>query len=258
MRLFNINAGLLLAQLSTLKARAASAIPFAPTDPVIPLEDGSGPNGIYTVMEKWCDHLSWNASDTEMYGTIENWDTTLVTDMRSLVYFHCPGHAFEFNDDISRWNTGAVTNMEGMFQDSNSFNVDISNWDVSRVTSMARMFANANNYDPHNDCEFNQDISRWDVSKVEAMTGMFECPQGVAKFNQNISRWNVSRATDMTSMLQNTEGFGYKLCWNLGEQCATNALFYDSGGCIDPTCGNAPKDPELYCASEAREAIRPI
>jgi surface protein len=54
-----------------------------------------------------------------------------------------------FNNDISKWNTSKVKDMDEMFMASH-FNNDISNWDVSNVEYMCKMFANS---------VFNTDIS---------------------------------------------------------------------------------------------------
>jgi len=65
--------------------------------------------------------------------------------------------------DISQWDVSKVTDMWGLFEDSN-FNGDISHWDVSKVTDMGYMF---------HDSSFSGDLSRWDVSKVRHMERMF-------------------------------------------------------------------------------------
>jgi len=109
-------------------------------------------------------------------------NTCKITDM-SLLF--APEDLFggtsTFNQDISNWNVGAVTNMEGMFIRAILFNQDISNWDVSSVTNMLGMFVYA--------ASFNQDISSWDVSSVTDMNTMFGY---TASFNQDISSWDVS------------------------------------------------------------------
>ena len=42
----------------------------------------------------------------------------------------------KFNNNISKWDVGNVTNMHYMFAHS-VFNRNIDNWDVSNVTSMS-------------------------------------------------------------------------------------------------------------------------
>jgi len=41
--------------------------------------------------------------------------------------------ATAFNQNISSWNTGAVTDMEGMFRDAPAFNQNIGTWNVANV-----------------------------------------------------------------------------------------------------------------------------
>ena len=56
-----------------------------------------------------------------------------------------------------------------MFNMAWNFNNDISKWDVSNVTNMCMMFSWAD--------EFTYDLSKWNVSKVENHNDMFNgCP----------------------------------------------------------------------------------
>ena len=94
------------------------------------------------------------------YGTMPNWDTSLVTDMSAAFYGKST-----FNGDISNWDTSKVTDMYTMLYDAREFNQDISLWDTSLVQNMRYMFGEA--------WEFNQAIRSWDVSAVTDFYGMF-------------------------------------------------------------------------------------
>jgi len=137
----------------------------------------------------------WFANGNGEYGDITKWCTGAVTDM---------SEAFEgfntFNEDISGWNTSNVINMRGMFQGAYAFNQDIGGWDTSKVTDMDSMFQNADT--------FNQDIDGWDTSKVTDMEEMF---RDADAFNQDIGDWDTSKVTDMRRMFFNNTAFNQDL-----------------------------------------------
>lgn len=91
--------------------------------------------------------------------------------------------------NINEWDVSHVTNMRGMFRNTDIFDQDISEWDVSQVTDMSSMFQGASS--------FNQDIGKWDVSNVETMRSMF-CR--AVSFDQDLGLWNVCNVEDMNSM----------------------------------------------------------
>lgn len=114
--------------------------------------------------QKQKDHI------VEKYGTIEEWNTSAITDMSEL--FITDDEQFDFssfNYDIRGWDTSNVTNMEKMFFGATSFNIDISEWDTSKVTNMNRMFEDAKS--------FTKDISKWKVNNVIHHENVFTgCP----------------------------------------------------------------------------------
>jgi surface protein len=119
------------------------------------------------------DWISNQDEATAMYGDINSWDVSAVTNMNGMF-----AEATAFNQDISAWDVSSVTTMSHMFYFASTFNQNISAWNVSKVTNMYAMFAIAS--------AFNQNISAWDVSKVTSMTFMFY--QAVA-FNQTLCAW---------------------------------------------------------------------
>ena len=124
-------------------------------------------------------------------GDVTKVCTSKVTNMRELFFFS------DFNEDISSWDVGNVTNMSGMFGGDwwmvipNPFNQDISFWDVGNVTDMSGMFWLS---------EFNQPLQNWDVSNVKDMNKMFLR----SSFNQSIGNWNVSSVQDMSNMFNSS------------------------------------------------------
>ena len=60
------------------------------------------------------------------------------------MFYNSTGQTYNFNQDISSWDTSNVTNMTGMFLTRSGsihrFNQPLNNWDVSNVTNMDWMF----------------------------------------------------------------------------------------------------------------------
>ena len=101
------------------------------------------------------------------YGTMPNWDTSSVTDMRGWgTVAQGFGGKSTFNGDIGSWNTAQVTTMYAMFKPASVFNQDIGSWNTEKVIDMRWMFQYA--------YAFNHDISSWTGSAATtAQTGMF-------------------------------------------------------------------------------------
>lgn len=107
---------------------------------------------------------------------------------------------YNFNQDITGWDTSAITSMEGMFSGCTSFNQEIGNWDVSNVTNMNSMFKGC--------VIFNGDISSWETHALENMYAMFSDCEA---FNQNLNDWDVSNVTDMGMLFSNCRVFNQPL-----------------------------------------------
>ena len=131
---------------------------------------------------------------TEVYGPIEDWDVSRVTNMEQMFK-----SASWFNADLSKWDVSRVINMEQMFKGASWFNTDLSKWDVSRVTNMEQMFQNAS--------WFNADLSKWDVSRVTNMHLMFS---GARSFNHKLcsEAWvkSVSSVETRKTIFANSRG----------------------------------------------------
>ena len=91
---------------------------------------------------------------------------------------------------IEAWDVSTVTNMEGVFRNATGGQlIDFSHWNVSNVTNMKEMFC---------DCKIYIDgLSKWNVSKVTNMQGMFE--KCTTLFQQPLN-WDVSNVTNMDRM----------------------------------------------------------
>ena len=80
---------------------------------------------------------------TKLFGKIENWDVSNVTDMSSA--FNHKDCKY-FNHPLNNWNVSNVTNMKRMFRNASSFNQPLNNWNVSNVTDMYSMFGGATSF----------------------------------------------------------------------------------------------------------------
>ena len=89
---------------------------------------------------------SWASGND--YGTMPNWDVSLVTDMAQSFM-----DKSNFTGDITKWDTSQVTNMREIFRSASAFNQNIGNWNTAQVTDMGAMFYYAS--------AFNQNISSW-------------------------------------------------------------------------------------------------
>ena len=81
------------------------------------------------------------------------------------------------------WDVSLVTSMEDLFSDKYDFNQDISRWETSNVKSMRQMFSQAQSFTA-------SDLADWNVGKVKDMNGMF---QWVGKYLQQPGPVEVER-----------------------------------------------------------------
>ena len=139
------------------------------------------------------------------YGTMPNWDTSLVEDMRGYDGgFQGFGDKSTFNGDISKWNTEKVTDMHDMFQFASAFNQAIGSWNTAQVTDYAWNVCSAS--------AFNQAIGSWNTEKVTDMYSMFA---SASAFNQDIGSWNTAKVTDMNICFIHASAFNQDIgSWN--------------------------------------------
>eukprot|EP00212_Chloropicon_laureae_P009529 CAMPEP_0197492578 /NCGR_PEP_ID=MMETSP1311-20131121/11466_1 /TAXON_ID=464262 /ORGANISM="Genus nov. species nov., Strain RCC856" /LENGTH=171 /DNA_ID=CAMNT_0043037577 /DNA_START=42 /DNA_END=553 /DNA_ORIENTATION=+ len=96
------------------------------------------------------------------FGHISDWDVSRVTNMTELFrvkWVEDTGYLNEkdllFNEDLSKWDTGNVTDMQRMFDGASSFTSDLSKWQTGNVADMSVMFGGASS--------FTSDLSKWDT-----------------------------------------------------------------------------------------------
>ena len=181
-----------------------------------------------------------------IYGDINTWDVSQVTDMSELFM-----HSSDFNNNISNWDTSNVTNMESMFDNAHNFDQDISNWNTSNVNNMRNMFCEAYQFNNHNQPLITREVQRedgttytaWDVSNVTNMQTMFF---DASVFNQNIGNWDVSSVNNMESMFAGASSFNQDISnWNTSNVTNMFTMFYEASSFNNGATNVDPNHPLL-------------
>jgi surface protein len=178
-----------------------------------------------------CQNMTWTTSESPIIttisfaglfqkcynfnGDISVWNTSSVTDMSAMFF-----GARKFNQNIGGWNTSSVTNMISMFRDAFRFNQSINNWNVSNVTNMGSMFSGIFG---GSIMIFNQPLNAWNTSSVTSMTGMFDVARN---FNQPLNAWNTSSVTSMANMFAIAVAFNQDISnWNTSSVTSMGNMF---------------------------------
>ena len=182
--------------------------------PPIPLTDGnsSTPGSIKWAVSQWFNNSSqfspWIAAQSSpgvyaIYGTIDKWDTSNVTNMSSLF-----SGKSSFNQDITAWDVSKVTDFRNMFSGAKAFDQDIGVWTINGNGNPINMSSMFNTYQPTSNLS-NLNIGNWErtgstMANVTSMRSMFT---DNGKFNKPIGNWNISGCTDFYGMFYNAFGF---------------------------------------------------
>ena len=191
-----------------------------------------------TAVGAWCKDKE---SAKEIYGDIENWNTSKVENMSFLFNdwagapIYC-STASAFNEDISRWDVTSVTSFYRTFCFAYAFNQDISSWKTAHVTNLQNTFSHA--------ISFNQDLSSWNTARVTTLRGIF---YDARVFNYDLSKWDLEGVETFQDAFGLATSFNQSLCWNISSGANTDAMFDGTaGGCINSRCGSA-EDESLLC-----------
>jgi surface protein len=210
------------------------------------------------------EYIAGNSDTRAFYGDISDWCVGAITSFEglfngdsTLTLYTTSGDFFKtFNEDISRWDTSNVTNMNSVFQGATSFNQNISIWDTTKVMDMSYMFSGATS--------FNQNISLWNTSNVIYMDYMFEA---ASSFNQDISKWDVSNVVSMGSMFAETYHFNQDISkWNTSNVGDVGWMFFQAHGFNQNLCQWDTKLPSSvqsdymfygsFCSNDSEPALR--
>ena len=209
--------------------------------------------------------IVWARSKDVWYGTMPNWDVSLVTDMSGYTgsAYQGFGGKSTFNGDISKWNTERVTNMQHMFWSASAFNQDIGSWNTEKVTTMNLCFIRFCVQPRHWELEhsasdyygiyvlsasaFNQDIGSWNTAQVTTMYAMF---YQASAFNQDIGSWTTAEVTNMQYMFGYASAFNHDISsWTgtAATSAQTNMFSGASAFQAKFTCTDAVTGPANSC-----------
>lgn len=167
------------------------------------------------------------------YGPIASWYVSGVNDMSSAFSTINNPNAALFNQDISKWNTEAATDMSYMFNGAAAFNQDISSWNTSNVGNMNSMFLGASTFD-NLGIDLVNASSLWNVENVKDMSFMF---YNANNFNRDISSWkNLLSVTNIANMFNGASSFDQDIsAWQFynptvsGDRIEISNMFTNSG-----------------------------
>ena len=152
-------------------------------------------NELKIITETVNDYMIFNAN-------ISGWNTAAVTNIHGM-FDQCKVFNVAGTQDLSNWNTAAVKDMRDAFRDAEKFNGDISTWNTTNVTLMDGLFNGARS--------FNGDISNWNTTNVSNMMFMFN---DAVKFNGDVSNWDTAKVTNMIRMFTNAQAFNQDINTN--------------------------------------------
>jgi hypothetical protein len=195
---------------------------------------------IYDAVREWLDNRDVACS---IYGPIDAWNTTSVTNMTKLFQ-----GVKDFQGNIAKWDVSNVVAMEHMFTGWNSpFDMDLSAWNVSHVENFYQMFWSTSFADtiqcwcweisPTANANISNvlaELAEYDYYRIVANS---ECPNWVPiRFDNesirhavldweqdngsilsyykwgNISEWNTTGVTNMAGLF---DGFGFRSDFDL-------------------------------------------
>jgi surface protein len=151
--------------------------------------------------------------------------------------------AYQFNQDISMWNTENVNDMSDMFNGCWYFNQDIGGKVVTTVIANGDIGVKQDSSEPLGSeeiaCNLNKDCENgvfignsvshynsWATSNVTNMSGMFFHARD---FNNNLNSWDVSKVTDMSHMFEDASSFNKPLNkWDISNVDNFFRMFWDN------------------------------
>eukprot|EP01042_Synura_sphagnicola_P027627 gene27628-biopygen26382 len=201
----------------------------------------------------WCSN---RLQACELYGPIETWDVSHVTNMAGLFR-----GLQDFNEDIGAWDVSQVTDMAGLLDGATSFGRRLDRWNIGQVAapqqaplcvvlgyfgrlptdvcrevwqmmwepltdgtirSAAKLWCAS----PSEASERYGPIEMWDVRQVTNMDRLFESQHA---FNGDIRRWDVRNVTSMQGVFLDAKAFNGDIGrWNVSRVTSMKQMFHSA------------------------------
>lgn len=149
-------------------------------------------NKVTTIESMFAVSVNKRSSSDELYGT-ESY----------LAYFYpTPGWEMSFNQPLNNWFTGtspSIENLRWVFHGCKFFNQNISTWKIGKVTNMQYMFHMAEAYN-NNGVSLSYNVNSWDTQLVTDIKGIFA---GAKSFEGiGVNTWNLKSLYGQTTYNQ--------------------------------------------------------
>jgi surface protein len=137
---------------------------------------------------------------SEFNEDLSSWDIGLVTDT-SYMFYGCENYDY----DLSSWKTGNLIDASYMFWGCTDMDMDLYSWNTKKLQNSSLMFHACKNFDG--------DLSNWKTENLIDASYMFSyCDI----FNSDVSRWNTKSLINAEGMFNDCLNFNINISrWNV-------------------------------------------
>lgn len=135
-----------------------------------------------------------------LFGPIDQWDTSRVTDMTRLFSMEREPSLVNFNANITHWDVSQVTSLRNTFYGNTAMNFDLHRWNVSSVTDMSGAFAHTQAYEGHG-------LRDWASATSQVVNASHMFRQSLVFNSHGVHLWDLRSLRDASQMFQGATAF---------------------------------------------------
>ena len=164
-------------------------------------------------------------SATDFAGDVSTWNTASLQTLREALFGYSHSNPLNATEEsmpiISAWKTPSLTDMGGLFANTEFFQTNLEGWTTSKVTNMANMLEGTRNF-------YGGDLSLLDTSSVASMEFMFAGAVNVRGAREIGATWQTAQVRSMERIFYNTsltygdpanpvpdDSYLFYLCWDV-------------------------------------------